>query len=71
MAVPKKRIFRSKKKICKTIWREKANQARGVKALSLARSILIGRLKSFYYVTISKSSKSFASSVSIQESNES
>jgi len=27
MAVPKKRTSRSKKKIRKTIWREKANQA--------------------------------------------
>jgi ribosomal protein L32 len=35
MAIPKKRTSRSKKKIPKTIWREKANQA-GVKALSMA-----------------------------------
>nr|AND47791.1 ribosomal protein L32 [Sphagnum rubiginosum] len=70
MAVPKKRTSRSKKKIRKTIWREKANQA-GVKALSLARSILTGRSKSFCYATVSKSSKSSGSSASIDESNES
>jgi large subunit ribosomal protein L32 len=70
MAILKKRTSRPKKKIRKTIWREKANQA-GVKAFSLARTILTGRSKSFCYVTVSKSSKSFASSASIDESNES
>jgi large subunit ribosomal protein L32 len=67
MAVPKRRTSRSKKKIHKTIWKEKANQV-GAKGLSLARPILISHSKSFCYVTVSKSSKSFTS---IDESNES
>nr|YP_010887459.1 ribosomal protein L32 [Dicranum hengduanensis]WJJ45104.1 ribosomal protein L32 [Dicranum hengduanensis]WJJ45184.1 ribosomal protein L32 [Dicranum hengduanensis] len=57
MAVPKKRISKSKKKIRKTIWREKANQAR-IKAFSLAQSILTGRSKSFYYTINEKNSES-------------
>nr|YP_010228246.1 ribosomal protein L32 [Atrichum angustatum]QZJ47322.1 ribosomal protein L32 [Atrichum angustatum] len=48
MAVPKKRTSRSKKKIRETIWKEKAIKAR-IKAFSLAKSILTGRSKSFYY----------------------
>lgn len=50
MAVPKKRTSKSKKKIRENIWKEKANKAR-IKAFSLAQSILIGRSKSFYYIT--------------------
>ncbi len=65
MAVPKKHTSRSKKKIRKTIWRKKANQA-GVKALSMAWYILTGRSNSFCSATISKSSKSSASSASIK-----
>nr|QRD99277.1 ribosomal protein L32 [Chorisodontium aciphyllum] len=57
MAVPKKRISKSKKKIRETIWREKANQAR-IKAFSLAQSILTGRSKSFYYTINEKNSES-------------
>jgi ribosomal protein L32 len=57
MAVPKKRISKSKKKIRETIWREKANQAR-IKAFSLAQSILTGRSKSFYYIINEKNSES-------------
>lgn len=56
MAVPKKRTSKSKKKIHKTIWKEKANQAR-IKAFSLAQSILTGHSKSFYYTTNEKNSK--------------
>lgn len=57
MAVPKKRTSKSKKKIRKTIWNEKANKS-GMKAFSLAQSILTGRSKSFYYITNQKDSKS-------------
>lgn len=49
MAVPKKRTSKSKKKIRETIWKEKAIKAR-IKAFSLAKSILTGRSKSFYYI---------------------
>nr|BAT70131.2 ribosomal protein L32 [Takakia lepidozioides] len=68
MAVPKKRTSKSKKKIRKTVWREKANQAR-IKAFSLAQSILTGRSKSFYYATDEKASESPKSSTSINESD--
>jgi len=49
MAVPKKSTSKSKKKIRETIWKEKAIKAR-IKAFSLAKSILTGRSKSFYYI---------------------
>lgn len=48
MAVPKKRTSKSKKKIRKSVWLNKTNQM-GLKALSLAKSILTNRSKSFYY----------------------
>nr|YP_009732824.1 ribosomal protein L32 [Buxbaumia aphylla]QHU77166.1 ribosomal protein L32 [Buxbaumia aphylla] len=56
MAVPKKRTSKSKKKIRKTVWKEKAIQAR-IKAFSLAQSILTGRSKSFYYIKNQETSK--------------
>nr|YP_009560170.1 ribosomal protein L32 [Vandenboschia speciosa]YP_010264596.1 ribosomal protein L32 [Vandenboschia striata]AZZ71295.1 ribosomal protein L32 [Vandenboschia speciosa]UIO59719.1 ribosomal protein L32 [Vandenboschia striata] len=49
MAVPKKRTSRSKKKIRNHIWKSKIDQIAS-KAFSLARSILTGRSKSFYYI---------------------
>jgi ribosomal protein L32 len=70
MAVLKQHTSRFKKKIRKTIWRKKANQV-GVKALSLVQYILINCSKSFCYAMIFKSSKSSASSASIDESNKS
>nr|YP_010945569.1 ribosomal protein L32 [Porella gracillima]WGG27147.1 ribosomal protein L32 [Porella gracillima] len=48
MAVPKKRTSRSKTKIRRSIWRDKANKT-ALKAFSLAKSILTNRSKSFYY----------------------
>lgn len=48
MAVPKKRTSRSKKKIRKSVWLNKTNEI-ALKALSLAKSILTNRSKSFYY----------------------
>nr|QWW92153.1 ribosomal protein L32 [Spruceanthus planifolius] len=48
MAVPKKRTSKSKKKIRKSIWLNKTNEI-ALKALSLAKSILTNRSKSFYY----------------------
>nr|YP_009667776.1 ribosomal protein L32 [Schistochila macrodonta]QCW58551.1 ribosomal protein L32 [Schistochila macrodonta] len=48
MAVPKKRTSKSKTKIRKSIWRDKANKI-ALKAFSLAKSILSNRSKSFYY----------------------
>lgn len=48
MAVPKKRTSKSKTKIRKSIWRDKANKT-ALKAFSLAKSILTNRSKSFYY----------------------
>nr|QWW92397.1 ribosomal protein L32 [Ptychanthus striatus] len=48
MAVPKKRTSRSKKKIRKNVWLNKTNEI-ALKALSLAKSILTNRSKSFYY----------------------
>nr|YP_009668023.1 ribosomal protein L32 [Jubula hutchinsiae]QCW58798.1 ribosomal protein L32 [Jubula hutchinsiae] len=48
MAVPKKRTSKSKTKIRKNIWTSKTNQT-ALKALSLAKSILTNRSKSFYY----------------------
>nr|QWW93317.1 ribosomal protein L32 [Hattoria yakushimensis] len=48
MAVPKKRISKSKTKIRRSIWKNKANKI-ALKAFSLAKSILTNRSKSFYY----------------------
>nr|QWW92235.1 ribosomal protein L32 [Acrolejeunea sandvicensis] len=48
MAVPKKRTSKSKKKIRKNVWLNKTNKI-ALKALSLAKSILTNRSKSFYY----------------------
>nr|NP_777461.1 ribosomal protein L32 [Anthoceros angustus]Q85C28.1 RecName: Full=Large ribosomal subunit protein bL32c; AltName: Full=50S ribosomal protein L32, chloroplastic [Anthoceros angustus]BAC55398.1 ribosomal protein L32 [Anthoceros angustus]BAC55498.1 ribosomal protein L32 [Anthoceros angustus] len=69
MAVPKKRTSKSKRKIRKTVWREKANKA-AKKAFSLARLILSGRSKSFCYTVNNKSSES-SESTSIDESDDS
>ena len=48
MAVPKKRTSKSKTKIRKSLWKNKAH-ATALKAFSLAKSILTNRSKSFYY----------------------
>jgi large subunit ribosomal protein L32 len=48
MAVPKKRTSKSKTKIRRNIWKDKANRT-ALKAFSLAKSILTNRSKSFYY----------------------
>jgi large subunit ribosomal protein L32 len=48
MAVPKKRTSKSKTKIRRNIWKDKANKT-ALKAFSLAKSILTNRSKSFYY----------------------
>nr|YP_009973998.1 ribosomal protein L32 [Eupodium kaulfussii]YP_009974088.1 ribosomal protein L32 [Marattia cicutifolia]QNH93883.1 ribosomal protein L32 [Eupodium kaulfussii]QNH93973.1 ribosomal protein L32 [Marattia cicutifolia] len=57
MAVPKKRTSKSKKRIRKSVWREKTKKI-ALKAFSLAQSILTGRSKSFYYTTNEKVSES-------------
>nr|YP_009825521.1 ribosomal protein L32 [Botrychium lunaria]QIU83336.1 ribosomal protein L32 [Botrychium lunaria] len=57
MAVPKKRTSKSKKKIRRSVWREKTDVIAS-KAFSLAQSILTGRSKSFYYATNNKPSDS-------------
>nr|QCD15732.1 ribosomal protein L32 [Osmunda japonica] len=57
MAVPKKRTSRSRKRIRKNVWKDKTSKI-ALKALSLARSILTGRSKSFYYITNDKLSES-------------
>lgn len=48
MAVPKKRTSKSKTKIRRSIWKDKANTT-ALKAFSLAKSILTNHSKSFYY----------------------
>ena len=48
MAVPKKRTSRSRKKMRKSLWLNKTNEM-ALKALSLAKSILTNRSKSFHY----------------------
>nr|YP_009667942.1 ribosomal protein L32 [Radula japonica]QCW58717.1 ribosomal protein L32 [Radula japonica] len=48
MAVPKKRTSKSKTKIRRNLWKEKAKE-KSLKAMSLAKSILTNRSKSFYY----------------------
>nr|YP_009701097.1 ribosomal protein L32 [Parasitaxus usta]QEQ14303.1 ribosomal protein L32 [Parasitaxus usta] len=50
MAVPKKRASKSRKRICRNIWKGKAYRA-AVKAFSLALSISTGYSKSFYCTT--------------------
>uniref|UniRef100_A0AB39U3E7 Large ribosomal subunit protein bL32c n=1 Tax=Ophioglossum hongii TaxID=3238578 RepID=A0AB39U3E7_9MONI len=57
MAVPKKRTSKSRKRIRKNVWREKAKGIAS-KAFSLAQSILTGRSKGFYYATNNKISDS-------------
>nr|YP_001023749.1 ribosomal protein L32 [Angiopteris evecta]YP_009992478.1 ribosomal protein L32 [Angiopteris yunnanensis]YP_010576391.1 ribosomal protein L32 [Angiopteris fokiensis]A2T381.1 RecName: Full=Large ribosomal subunit protein bL32c; AltName: Full=50S ribosomal protein L32, chloroplastic [Angiopteris evecta]ABG79648.1 ribosomal protein L32 [Angiopteris evecta]QNN90663.1 ribosomal protein L32 [Angiopteris yunnanensis]UZN43932.1 ribosomal protein L32 [Angiopteris fokiensis] len=57
MAVPKKRTSKSKKRIRKSVWREKTKKIAS-KAFSLAQSILTNRSKSFYYTTNEKISES-------------
>ncbi len=52
MAVPKKRKSKSKKNMRKTTWKQKASY-QAQKALSLAKSILTGKSKSFVYPSIS------------------
>nr|YP_009668272.1 ribosomal protein L32 [Bazzania praerupta]QCW59047.1 ribosomal protein L32 [Bazzania praerupta] len=48
MAVPKKRTSRSKTKIRRSFWQNKAKKI-ALEAFSLAKSILTNRSKSFYY----------------------
>ena len=48
MAVPKKRTSRSKTRIRKNAWKIKAKKIAS-KALSMAKSVLTNRSKSFYY----------------------
>ncbi|KAI5637998.1 hypothetical protein M9H77_00687 (chloroplast) [Catharanthus roseus] len=47
MAVPKKRISRSKKRIRKNIWKRKGYWT-ALKAFSLGKSIFTGSSKSFF-----------------------
>nr|YP_009180155.1 ribosomal protein L32 [Polygonatum cyrtonema]ALL96531.1 ribosomal protein L32 [Polygonatum cyrtonema] len=47
MAVPKKRISRSKKRIRRNIWKKKGYLA-AIKAFSLAKSVSTGDSKSFF-----------------------
>lgn len=49
MAVPKKRSSKSKSKIRKAIWKQKASVA-SENAVSLAKSVLVGRESSFVYI---------------------
>lgn len=48
MAVPKKRMSKSKKNSRKATWKHKANKE-ALKALSLAKSVLSGNAKKFFY----------------------
>nr|YP_009145308.1 50S ribosomal protein L32 [Trillium decumbens]AKK32188.1 50S ribosomal protein L32 [Trillium decumbens] len=48
MAVPKKRISLSKKRIRKNIWKKKGYLT-AVKALSLAKSVSTGLSESFFF----------------------
>jgi large subunit ribosomal protein L32 len=48
MAVPKKRMSKSKKNSRKATWRQKATKE-AFKALSLAKSVLSGNAKKFIY----------------------
>jgi large subunit ribosomal protein L32 len=48
MAVPKKRTSKSKKNARKANWKRKASQA-AQKSLSLAKSMLRGKTRSFVY----------------------
>lgn len=60
MAVPKKRTSKSKTRIRRAIWKKKANKS-ALKAVSLAKSILTNRSKSFYYTINEKLKKSSGS----------
>nr|YP_009748514.1 ribosomal protein L32 [Vanilla madagascariensis]QII90194.1 ribosomal protein L32 [Vanilla madagascariensis] len=48
MAVPKKRTSTSKRRIRINIWKKKGSLA-ALKAFSLAKSVYVGRSKSFLY----------------------
>nr|YP_009679743.1 ribosomal protein L32 [Daphne giraldii]QDP70059.1 ribosomal protein L32 [Daphne giraldii] len=50
MAVPKKRISISKKRIRKNIWKKKGYRA-ALKAFSLAKSLSTGNSKSFFSIS--------------------
>nr|QWW93069.1 ribosomal protein L32 [Cyathodium smaragdinum] len=54
MAVPKKRKSKSKTRIRKNVWIERANK-NALKAFSLAKSIFTNSSKSFYYAINNKS----------------
>lgn len=53
MAVPKKRMSRTKTKIRRAIWKAQSKDA-ALKAFSLGSSVLTGRSKSFLYETSEK-----------------
>lgn len=63
MAVPKKRTSRSKKKIRKSLWLTKTKEM-ALKAVSLAKSILTNRSKSFHYGTNNELDNNFPKSIS-------
>nr|YP_009691238.1 ribosomal protein L32 [Davallia solida var. fejeensis]QEG58018.1 ribosomal protein L32 [Davallia solida var. fejeensis] len=50
MAVPKKRVSGSKKRIRNRAWKDRPAKVASV-AFSLAQSVLTGRSTSFYYIT--------------------
>nr|YP_009549406.1 ribosomal protein L32 [Scoliosorus ensiformis]AYW16555.1 ribosomal protein L32 [Scoliosorus ensiformis] len=56
MAVPKKRISGSKKRIRRFVWKLKSLD-KSLRSFSLAKSVLSGRSKSFYYIMEEKSSQ--------------
>nr|QWW92317.1 ribosomal protein L32 [Rhaphidolejeunea foliicola] len=66
MAVPKKRTSRSKKKIRKSVWLNKTNKM-ALKALSLAKSILTNRSKSFHYGINNELANNFSKPISNNE----
>nr|ARO91034.1 50S ribosomal protein L32 [Flintiella sanguinaria] len=56
MAVPKKRISKSKKNSRNAKWREKANK-QAQNALSLAKSVMTGKSRGFNYMIEEKNIK--------------
>lgn len=66
MAVPKKRTSRSKKKMRKNVWLNKTDEM-ALKALSLAKSILTNRSKSFHYGINNELNNNFPKSISTDQ----
>nr|YP_009549330.1 ribosomal protein L32 [Vittaria graminifolia]AYW16479.1 ribosomal protein L32 [Vittaria graminifolia] len=56
MAVPKKRSSSSKKRIRRSVWKLKSLE-KSLRSFSLAKSILSGRSRSFYYIMEEKSTQ--------------